>query len=126
MDRNLINADEIMKLPLSNFILLCQGLPPYIGKKNVYYEDPIFTSRLLPPAFTAREEAVKLAASSIRKIEKRLKASSIKRAPETRGIEMDDDEILRMYDKLDYLLDEDETGKRQETSVTSESRGNFL
>jgi len=126
MDRNLINADEIMKLPLSSFILLCQGLPPYIGKKNVYYEDPVFKARLLPPAFTTREEAVKLAASSIKKIEKRLK-SNIKRAPQTRDIEMNDDEILNMYDKLGYLLEEDEkTEEGQKVSSSSEPRENFL
>jgi type IV secretion system protein VirD4 len=34
-ERNLINADEVIKLPLDQFILICQGMPPYIGKKNV-------------------------------------------------------------------------------------------
>ena len=33
-ERNLMNVDEIMKLPLDQFILLCQGYPPYIGKKT--------------------------------------------------------------------------------------------
>jgi len=107
MDRNLINPDEIMKLPLSSFILLCQGLPPYIGKKNVYYEDPVFKARLLPPAFTTREEAVKLAASSIKKIEKRLKDNA-RKTPETRDIEMNDDEILKMYGKLGCLFEEED------------------
>jgi type IV secretion system protein VirD4 len=126
MDRNLINADEVMKLPLSSFILLCQGLPPYIGKKNVYYEDPVFKARLLPPAFTTREEAVKLAASSIKKIEKRLK-SNFKKAPETRDIEMGEDEILRMYDKLGYLLEEgDEGSEGQKAFAASEDGENFL
>jgi type IV secretion system protein VirD4 len=61
-ERNLINADEIMKLPLDRFILLVQGAPPYIGKKNVFYEDPVFTSRMTEqPAFSTREEAVKAA-----------------------------------------------------------------
>jgi type IV secretion system protein VirD4 len=67
-ERNLINADEVMKLPLDSFILMCQGLPPYIGKKNVYYQDTIFTRRLCPPAFKTREEAVKLAAATIEKL----------------------------------------------------------
>jgi type IV secretion system protein VirD4 len=127
MDRNLINPDEIMKLPLSDFILICQGLPPYIGKKNVYYEDPVFKARSsLPPAFTTREEAVKLAASNIKKIEKRLKAN-IRRTPETRDIEMSDDEILKMYDKLGYLLDEDdEEAAGEKIPVTSGTRENFL
>jgi len=126
MDRNLINADEIMKLPLSSLILLCQGLPPYIGKKNVYYEDPLFKARLLPPAFTTREEAVKLAASSIKKIEKRIK-TNFKKAPETRDIEMGEDEILSMYDKLGHLLEEDEEGgEGQKAYSASEAGENFL
>jgi len=126
MDRNLINADEIMKLPLSSFILLCQGLPPYIGKKNVYYEDPIYKARLLPPAFTSREEAVRLAASSIKKIEKRIKANIMK-SPETRDIEMGEDEILNMYDKLGGLLEESEAeGAGQESPAAPEAKINFL
>jgi len=126
MDRNLINADEIMKLPLSSFILLCQGLPPYIGKKNVYYEDPIFKERLLPPAFTTREEAVKLAASSIKKIQKRLK-SNIKKAPETRDLIMNDDDVAAMYEKYgDMFGDNETTGDEQKVPVTTESNKNFL
>jgi type IV secretion system protein VirD4 len=65
--RNLINADEVIKLPLDQFILICQGKPPYIGKKNVYYEDPVFTSRMTKePAFKNREEAVKIAKDTIK------------------------------------------------------------
>jgi type IV secretion system protein VirD4 len=70
-ERNLINADEIMKLPLDRFILLVQGQPPYIGKKNVFYEDPVFTAKITKtPAFTDRKSAIKAAAATIRKIEK--------------------------------------------------------
>jgi len=104
-ERNLINPDEVIKLPLDRFILMCQGIPPYIGKKNVYYEDPAFKSRLFPPAFTTREEAVKLAAKTIKKIKKR---AWYKGPPETRDIEMSDDEIAAMYEKLDGIYDEDE------------------
>jgi type IV secretion system protein VirD4 len=64
-ERNLINADEVMKFPLDSFILLSQGMPPYIGKKNVFYEDPVFQARLRAgPAFSTREEAVKAAKSA--------------------------------------------------------------
>jgi type IV secretion system protein VirD4 len=59
-ERNLINADEIMKLPPDQLVLLTQGKPPYIGKKCVYYEDPRFKGRLLEPAFTTREGALRL------------------------------------------------------------------
>jgi type IV secretion system protein VirD4 len=58
-ERNLINADEIMKLPPDQLILLTHGKPPYIGKKCVYYEDPRFKERLLKPAFTTREAALR-------------------------------------------------------------------
>jgi type IV secretion system protein VirD4 len=60
-ERNLINADEIMKLPPDQMILLTQGKPPYIGKKCVYYEDPRFKERLVDPAFMTREDALRLA-----------------------------------------------------------------
>jgi type IV secretion system protein VirD4 len=70
-ERNLINADELIKLPLDQFILICQGMPPYIGKKNVYYEDPLFKSRISPPAFSTRDEAVKTAAPTVKKLAKR-------------------------------------------------------
>jgi len=67
-----MNADEIIKLPLDQFLLLCQGQPPYIGKKNVYYEDPLFKARYkIPAAFTIREEALKAAASTVAKLNKR-------------------------------------------------------
>jgi type IV secretion system protein VirD4 len=61
-ERNLINADEIMKLPPDQLVLLTQGKPPYIGKKCVYYEDRRFKERLLEPAFTTREGALALSA----------------------------------------------------------------
>ena len=70
-ERSLINADEVIKLPLDKFILVCQGLPPYIGTKNVYYEDGIYRARMLPPAFTTREEAQRLAAASTAEIGRR-------------------------------------------------------
>ena len=96
-----------MKLPLDRFIFLSQAMPPYIGTKNVYYEDPVFKPRLFPPAFTTREEAVKQAASTIKKIKKRRWFDAHK-APETRDLEMDDDEIAAMYEKLAGVLGEDE------------------
>jgi type IV secretory pathway TraG/TraD family ATPase VirD4 len=106
-----MNADEIMKLPLDQFILLCQGLPPYIGVKNVYYEDPIFKSRLLPPAFTTREEALKAAASTVAKLNKRRWFDH----GETRhSVEMSDEDISSMWDKIGDLYDEpEETSSHQ-------------
>jgi type IV secretion system protein VirD4 len=103
-ERNLMNADEIMKLPLDQFILLCQGLPPYIGVKNVYYEDPLFIPRYkLPPAFTTREEALKAAASTIAKLNKR---RWFDHGETQRSVEMSDDDISSMWDKIGDLYDE--------------------
>jgi len=123
-ERNLINADEVMKLPLDSFILLCQGIPPYVGKKNVYYEDPVFKSRLCPPAFTTREEAVKLAEKTIKKIKSR---AWYKGPAETKEIEMSDNEIAEMhekygddsamFEKLSDLWDDDEGGGGEDAPV---------
>jgi type IV secretion system protein VirD4 len=79
-ERNLINADEVLKLPYDQEILLTQDMPPAIVKKNVYYEDQLFKSRYMEknpktgkletrkPAFTTREEALKAAAGAIEHI----------------------------------------------------------
>jgi type IV secretion system protein VirD4 len=102
-ERNLINADEVMKMPLSQLILLCQGLPPYIGKKNVYYDDPIFKHRILPPAFNTREEALKAAASTINKLSRR---RWFERGGTQMSYEPDDDDIAAMWEKVGGLFDE--------------------
>ena len=102
-ERNLINADEIMKLPMDQFILISQGMPPYIGKKNVYYEDPVFKARLFSPAFTTREGALKIAAKTIARLSKRRRSNheGVARTPE-----ISDDEIASMWNKLEGLYDE--------------------
>jgi type IV secretion system protein VirD4 len=41
-ERHLINADEIIKLPVDRFILMCQGMPPNIGKKKRVLRGPGF------------------------------------------------------------------------------------
>ena len=102
-ERNLINADEVMKMPLDQLILLCQGLPPYMGKKNVYYEDPVFKERIFPPAFTTREEALKLAASTIKKINRRFITDH---GESYRSVDMTDDEIASMWEVVGDLYDE--------------------
>jgi len=102
-ERNLMNADEIIKLPLENFILICQGKPPYIGKKNVYYEDKLFKSRMFPPAFKNREEALRIAAFTIAKLNKR---RWFDRGDKQRSVEMTEDDISEMWKKLGNLFDD--------------------
>ena len=45
----LINPDELMKLEFSRAIIMNQGMPPYKGKKVVYYEDPRFKNKAFLP-----------------------------------------------------------------------------
>lgn len=40
--RDLMNPDELMKLPRSEALIINQNDPPYIAKKCVYYNDPRF------------------------------------------------------------------------------------
>jgi type IV secretory pathway TraG/TraD family ATPase VirD4 len=116
-ERNLINADEVMKLPLDRFILLVQGMPPYIGKKNVYYEDPVFRARMTEkPAFTNREEAVAAARATIDKLKKGPHwfdlASTVKKLeeedeePETRDLEIPDDQAAALMETFKDSNDE--------------------
>jgi type IV secretion system protein VirD4 len=64
-ERNLINPDEVMKLPPDRLIILTQGKPPYIAKKCVYYEQEPFKNRLLPPAFIDKKGAMKQSAHNV-------------------------------------------------------------
>ena len=131
-ERNLINADEVIKLPLDQFILICQGKPPYIGKKNVYYEDPVFKGRMLPAAFTTREGALETAKDAIAKINGRqwFNFPDAERAPEA-----GDEEVASMWEKLKGLYGEEEAGnahgrKADETEDSDSEYGpevpNFL
>jgi type IV secretion system protein VirD4 len=103
-ERNLINADEIIKLPLDRFMLICQGIPPYIGKKNVYYQDPLFQARLLDPAFTNREEAAALAAQTVTRLAARRWFDFTPQGGE-QAAEMTDDESAAMYEKFAGVLE---------------------
>ena len=47
---NLLNADEFQHLPANQLIIFPQGSSPIMAKKNVYYSDPRYTSKVnLPP-----------------------------------------------------------------------------
>ena len=105
-ERSLINADEIIKLPLNQFILICQGLPPYIGAKNVYYEDPFYMHKAkLPPAFTTREEAAKIAEKTVAKLKKR-RWFDKHGASLQQSFEMSADDISSMWAAVEGLYDE--------------------
>jgi type IV secretion system protein VirD4 len=43
--RDLMNPDELMKLPPTEALILNQGMPPYIAKKVVYYQDKRFRNK---------------------------------------------------------------------------------
>jgi type IV secretion system protein VirD4 len=45
-ERNLINADQVMRLPPTDSIVFCHGMFPYKAKKIVYWQDERFASRL--------------------------------------------------------------------------------
>jgi type IV secretion system protein VirD4 len=43
--RDLMNPDELMKLPPTEALIMNQGMPPYIAKKVVYYQDKRFRDK---------------------------------------------------------------------------------
>jgi type IV secretory pathway TraG/TraD family ATPase VirD4 len=43
--RDLMNPDELMKLPPTEALIINQGAPPYIAKKVVYYQDKRFRDK---------------------------------------------------------------------------------
>jgi type IV secretion system protein VirD4 len=47
--RPLLTPGEVMQLPATDENVMISGLPPIRAKKLRYYDDPNFTSRLLPP-----------------------------------------------------------------------------
>lgn len=50
--RDLMNPDELMHLPPSEALIMNQGMPAYIAKKVVYYDDPRFRNK----AYSVREK----------------------------------------------------------------------
>ncbi len=57
---SLINADELMKLEFNRAIIFNQGMPPYKGKKVVYYEDPRFKNKTFKEVPTMEQIKAKL------------------------------------------------------------------
>ena len=59
--RPLLTADEVLRLPYDEAILLVSGMAPYRGKKLMYYLDPRFSARAgLPPPDGPREQRAQL------------------------------------------------------------------
>jgi type IV secretion system protein VirD4 len=55
--RPLMTPDEVLRLPYEDALLFVGGLPPYRGRKLMYYLDPRFASRAgLPPPESARAQ----------------------------------------------------------------------
>ncbi len=54
--RDLINPDELMKLPYNECLIMNQGMPPYIAKKCVYYDDERFKDKAFLPVPFKRED----------------------------------------------------------------------
>lgn len=46
---SLVSADELQRLEFNRCIVMNQGVPPYKGKKVVYYEDPRFKDKSFLP-----------------------------------------------------------------------------
>jgi len=54
--RNLLNADELLKLPPNECLILNQGMPPYIAKKISYYTDERFKDKANLPTLKTRQQ----------------------------------------------------------------------
>ncbi len=82
---SLINPDELMKLEFSRAIIMNQGMPPYKGKKVVYYEDPRFKNKafLKTPEFNLIMKQIKSLPSNVSR-KKLLKEISKPVRPETK------------------------------------------
>ncbi len=58
VERNLINPDEIMRLPPTDLLVFAHGMPPYRGKKIIYYLDPRFKRAVNLPAPQTRADLI--------------------------------------------------------------------
>ena len=44
--RDLMNPDELAKLPYTDCIVMAEGMPPYMGKKLAYYDDDRYRTKV--------------------------------------------------------------------------------
>jgi type IV secretion system protein VirD4 len=78
--RDLMNPDELMKLPPTEALILNQGMPAYIAKKCVYYEDKRFMANAysLRTVETGRLWGIKLSAKTAAVLKKSFLAPLVK------------------------------------------------
>lgn len=112
--RDLMNPDELMKLPYTDCIVLAEGMPPYMGKKNAYYNDDRVKSRVyyenqdtgeitgrLPP-YSQEEinrEVAGLPSNQRRMQEEKIEAVESKQRIETSKQESE----KKLFDPVDFL-----------------------
>jgi len=112
--RDLMNPDELAKLPYTDCIVMAEGMPPYMGKKNAYYNDDRVKSRVyyedqdtgkitgrLPP-YSQEEinrEVAGLPSNQRRMQEEKVEAIESKQRIETTKQESE----KKLFDPVDFL-----------------------
>lgn len=79
---SLISPDELMKLEFNRAIIFNQGMPPYKGKKVVYYEDRRFKDKafMKVPDMAFIQKGLRTLPSNIQKRKNKLNQTSAKEA----------------------------------------------
>lgn len=77
---SLISPDELMKLEFNRAIIFNQGMPPYKGKKVVYYEDKRFRNKafMKVPEMALIQKGLRTLPSNIRKRKSRINQDGTK------------------------------------------------
>lgn len=124
--RNLIDPEEILKLPGSEVLVMAQGMPPYIGKKVVYYKDKQFKDlvkiKALSGEKTIQDQAKVLPSYAKRKkneavIEKRLMSMK-----EKIGDEKADSEFLFVEESLFTVLELNAQNKKTKQNTEEKTQ----
>jgi type IV secretion system protein VirD4 len=125
---NLMNADELMKLGANESIVMAHGMPPYIAKKVVYYQDKRFAWKLdykAPGNIKEMRDEIKTLPSNRRNKAKKFLENGIIELPGTDTGDLFDPEIedwigagKKKNDKKSYL-DDDTEKSTQEVVATS-------
>ena len=112
---DLINPDELMKVPYTDCIILGHNMPPYMGKKNVFYADDRFKWKVFNenvdtgkvetgfPAPYKQDEIDKETAGLPSQIKKRKEAKNEKAKEEEISEKIKVDEEKKSFDPVDFL-----------------------